>query len=550
MTNYQSFISIYENCFKKYWNNDALTDYNGNTLKYKDVARKIAKLHFIYEAAGIKKGDKIAIYGKNCSNWGVAFMSIITYGAVAVPVLHEFKAENVHHIINDSEAKALFTCGQNDEKTNIDEMPGIAIVIKTENFELSFSRNESSDHILEISNTAFKEKFPDDFTVNDVKYTHDTPEELAIINYTSGTSGFSKGVMIPYRALTSNIEFACNAIPVKAGAKILSILPMAHMYGLAFEFLYQISQGVQVYFLTQKPSPRIIFEAIKEIKPVLVIAVPLIIEKIIRKKILPKLNAPAIRMALHIPILREMIYKKVRKQMIQAFGGEFYEIIIGGAAFNADIDKFLHRIKFPYTVGYGATECAPIICYSDWKESRIGSCGKAALNMEVKILSDNPEKTAGEIICRGPNVMLGYYKNKVATEQVLDKEGWYHTGDLGVMDKDGFVYIRGRCKNMLLGANGQNIYPEELEDKLNNMPFVAESLVIQKGEKIIALIYPDNETLQKEGIVGEEITSRFEEIRKTVNRQLPKYSQISQIRIQEKEFEKTPKKSIKRYLYQ
>lgn len=548
MSNNQSFIELYANSFKENWIHSALTDYKGVSYTYGDIACRIAKLHLFYQMSGIKPGDHIAICGRNSSHWGISFLSIITYGAVAVPILNDFKADNVHHIVTDSDSRILFVSDSNREQLDYNEMPRLEATIRIEDFSLPMSREEKIEKAHASIEQVYNEKYPTGYTAANISYHTDSPEELAIINYTSGTSGFSKGVMIPYRALYNNMMFGRIALPMKPGMSMLSILPMAHMYGMAFEFLYELTRGVQVYFLTRTPSPRIIFDAFGKVRPIAVIAVPLIIEKIIRKSVLPKLNKPLMRITTKIPVINNIIYGKIRKRMLKAFGGNVTTMIAGGAACDTEIDALLHRLKFPFTVGYGATECAPIICYSDWKESKVGSCGRATLNMEVKILSNDPENTPGEIIVRGPNVMLGYYNNPQATADAIDNEGWYHTGDLGIIDKEGFLFIKGRCKNMLLGANGQNIYPEEIEARLNQMPFVAESLVIQEGDKFIGLVYPDQDALDEAGIT--DVANKMEEIRKTLNKQIPSYEHLTTIRIMKEEFEKTPKKSIKRYLYQ
>lgn len=540
---------MYATSFKENWIHSALTDYKGVSYTYGDVATQIARLHTFYRTSGIKPGDHIALCGRNSANWGISFLSIITYGAIAVPILHDFKADNVHHIVTDSDSRLLFVGEANRITLDYNEMPQLEGVIRIEDFALDMSRNDAFQSAFDNLGEAFKEKYPDGFTPAHMDYHKDSPEELAIINYTSGTSGFSKGVLIPYRALYNNMIFARGVLPMKPGDNMLSILPMAHMYGMAFEFLYELTQGVQVFFLTRTPSPRIIFDAFGKVRPIIIIAVPLIIEKIIRKSVLPKLQKPIMRIATQIPGLNNIIYGKIRKRMLKAFGGNVIEIIMGGAALSPDIDALLHRMKFPYTVGYGATECAPIIGYCDWRDSKIGSCGKAALNMEVKIMSSDPERVPGEIIVRGPNVMLGYYKNPTATAETIDKDGWYHTGDLGIIDKEGYIFIKGRSKNMLLGANGQNIYPEEIEARLNELPFVAESLVIQRGEQFIGLVYPDHDALAEAGIEGDGIAAKMEETRRLLNSRIPAYEHLSSIQIMPEEFEKTPKKSIKRYLY-
>lgn len=547
----QSFISFLEQSIKDNWDLDALTDYNGATLQYKDVARKIEKIHIIFEQSGIKEGDKIAICGRNSSHWGVTFLATLTYGAIAVPILHEFKPDNVHNIVNHSESRLLFVGDMVWEGLNENAMPNIEGVVLMNDYSVLVSRSKKLDFARNHLNELFGKKFPKNFRREHVEYKKDEPETLAVINYTSGTTSFSKGVMIPYRALWSNTQFAFDVLQLKPGNKLVSMLPMAHMYGLSFEFIYEFCVGCHIYFFTRMPSPKIIFQAFSEIKPNLVVAVPLIIEKIIKKNILPKLQTPTMKILLKVPIINDKIKAAVREQMIHAFGGEFYEVIVGGAAFNQEIEQFLRSIEFPYTVGYGMTECAPIICYEDWKEFKPGSCGKAVKRMEVKVLSPDPQNIVGEIVCKGPNVMLGYYKNPEATAEVIDKDGWMHTGDLGVIDEEGNVTIKGRSKNMLLGSSGQNIYPEEIEDKLNNMPYVAESIVIQQHDgRLAALIYPDFDDAYAHGMKDEDIESAMETNRVALNSELPSYSQISRVRIYPEEFEKTPKKSIKRFLYQ
>lgn len=547
----KSFIAFVEESIKKHWNLDALTDYKGATLQYKDVARKIEKLHILLAESGIKPGDKVAVCGRNSSHWGVAFLAILTYGAVAVPILHEFKADNIHNIVNHSEARLLFVGDVVWESLNEAEMPLLEGIILMTDFTLLVCRSKQLEYAREHLNELFGKKFPRNFRREHVSYRRDNPEELAVINYTSGTTSFSKGVMLPYRSLWANTQFAFDVLTLKPGDRIVSMLPMAHMYGLAFEFLYEVACGCHVFFLTRMPSPKIIFQAFADVKPHIVIAVPLIIEKIIKKNVLPKLETLKMKVLLKVPFINDKIKATVREQMIQGFGGNFYEVIIGGAAFNQEVEKLLKSIDFPYTVGYGMTECGPIICYEDWKRFKPGSCGKAAPRMEVRIDSPDPQNIVGEILTRGDNVMLGYYKNPEATAQILDADGWLHTGDLGVMDEEGNVTIKGRSKNMLLGPSGQNIYPEEIEEKLNNLPFVAECIVIQQNDnKLVALIYPDFEDAYSQGMSDSDIEAAMEENRTTLNAELPAYSQISRIKIYPEEFEKTPKKSIKRFLYQ
>ena len=547
----KSFLAFIEDSIKKNWDLDALTDYKGATLQYKDVARKIEKLHILLEESGIKPGDKVALCGRNSSHWGVAFLAILTYGAVAVPILHEFKADNVHNIVNHSDARLLFVGDVVWEALNEAEMPNLEGIILMTDFTLLVCRSKQLEYAREHLNEMFGKKFPRNFRKEHVSYRRDTPEELALINYTSGTTSFSKGVMLPYRSLWSNTQFAFEVLTLQPGNKVISILPMAHMYGLAFEFIYEFCAGCHVYFLTRMPSPKIIFQAFSEVKPNIVISVPLIIEKIIKKNVLPKLETLKMKLLLKVPLINDKIKEAVREHMVQAFGGNFYEVIIGGAAFNQDVERLLRSLDFPYTVGYGMTECGPIICYEDWLRYKPGSCGKAAPRMEIKIDSPDPQNIVGEILTRGENVMLGYYKNPEATAQAIDAEGWLHTGDLGVIDKNGNVTIKGRSKNMLLGPSGQNIYPEEIEEKRSSLPYVCENIVIQQSDhKLAALIYPDFEEAYKQGLTDADIERIMEENRMAVNAELPAYSQITRIKIYPEEFEKTPKKSIKRFLYQ
>ena len=546
----KSFISFVERSIVNNWDLNALTDYNGATLQYKDVARKIEKLHIIFEESGVKKGDKIALCGRNSAHWGVAFLATLTYGAVVVPVLHEFKADTVHNIVNHSDAKLLFVGDMVWENLNEAFMPNLEGIILMTDFNLLVSRSERLTHAREHLNEMFGKKFPKNFRKEHVAYDKDEPEELAMINYTSGTTSYSKGVMLPYRSLWSNTQFAYEVLNLKPGDKVVSMLPMAHMYGLAFEFLYEFCVGCQIFFLTRMPSPKIIFQAFNEVKPNIIISVPLILEKIIKKSVLPKLEKTSMKLLLKVPILNDKIKGKIKDGVISALGGRFYEVIVGGAAFNSEVEMFLKKIDFPFTVGYGMTECGPIISYEDWKNFRQGSCGKAAPRMEIKIDSPDPENIVGEILCKGENVMLGYYKNSEATAEVLEADGWLHTGDLGVMDREGNLFIKGRSKNMLLGASGQNIYPEEIEEQLNNMPYVSESIVIQKEEKLVALIYPDFEEAFRNNLSSKDVERIMEENRVELNKQIPAYSQIASVRIYHEEFEKTPNKSIKRYLYQ
>lgn len=547
-----SFNSLIEQSIIKNWELDALTDYKGATLQYRDVARKIEKLHIIFQNSGIGKGDKIAICGRNSSNWAVVFLATLTYGAVAVPILHEFMPDQVHNIVNHSEAKLLFVGDMVAPTIQEEEMPHLEGILFIPDFSVLVSRSEKLTYAREHLNEIFGHKYPKYFRQEHVNYhKEESPEELLLINYTSGTTGFSKGVMIPARALWSNYDFATGVLgdKVSRGDNIISILPMAHMYGMMFEFLFEFLIGCHIYFLTRIPSPAIIAQAFAEVKPAVIIAVPLVIEKIIRKKVFPKIQNNLMKLLLNMPVVSKKVNQKICEEVKNAFGGRFYEIIVGGAAFNQEIENFLHKINFPYTVGYGTTECAPIIAYSDYKTFVPGSCGRAVVHMQVEIESSDPQNIPGEIIVKGLNVMLGYYKNEEATNQVLDSNGWYHTGDLGIMDKDGNIFIKGRSKNMLLGSNGQNIYPEEIEDKLNSLALVGESIVLQREEKLVALVHPDMEEAESMGFSMDDIQKVMTQNLQTLNEMMPGYSKVSEIILHEEEFEKTPKKSIKRYLY-
>ena len=548
-----SFNALIQKSVIDNWDLDALTDYKGQTLQFHDVARKIEKVHILFENSGIQKGDKIALCGRNSSQWAVAFLATLTYGAIAVPILHEFNAEQIHNIVNHSEARLLFVGDHVATIIDPQAMPTLEGIINNPDYSLMISRTDKLTYAREHLNELYGKKYPKYFRKEHVNYyIEQSPDELAVINYTSGTTGFSKGVMIPYRALWSNYDFACDVLgkTIKAGDKVISMLPMAHMYGMAFEFIFEFLHGCHVYYLNRVPSPAIIAQALAEIKPVIVIAVPLIIEKIIRKKVFPKIQNNRMRLLLQMPVISKKVREMICQEVLKAFGGKMYEVIIGGAALNQEVERFLKRIDFPYTVGYGATECAPIICYSDWKTFAQGSCGRAALHQQVEIDSPDPRRIPGEILTKGPNVMLGYYKNQEATEETIDRNGWYHTGDLGTMDVHGNVFINGRSKNMLLGPNGQNIYPEEIEDKLNSMTMVVESIVVQRDNKLVALVYPDFDEAKGMNFSTDDIENVMEQNRNGLNEMLPAYEKISEIIIQKEEFEKTPKKSIKRYLYQ
>ena len=545
-----SFNEYIEQSIKEHWDLDALSDYRGENFQYKDIARLIEKLHIIFEYSNVKPGDKIAICGRNSAHWGAVFFATLTYGAVAVPILHEFKAEQIHNIVNHSEAKLLFVGDQVWKELEADKMPVLEGIIGIADYSLLVGRTQKVIYAREHLNQLFGERYPKNFRKHHIAYHKDQPEELAVINYTSGTTSHSKGVMIPYRALWSNLDFATQALGkhLKTGDNIISMLPMAHTYGMSFEFIFEFCTGCHIFFLTKNPSPNILFAAFAELQPRIIIAVPLIIEKIIRKAVLPKLQGTTAKMLLKIPLLRQKIKDKVCEQLRTAFGGNFYEIIIGGAALNREIESLLHDIGFNYTVGYGTTECSPIISYADWNTFREGSCGRVAPRMEIRIDSDDPQHTVGEILTRGTNVMTGYYKNEEATREAL-RDGWYHTGDLGIIDEEGNLFIKGRCKNMLLGSSGQNIYPEEIEDKLSNLAFVNECIVIQKDNRLYGLVYPDYEEAHNLGLQDSDLTKVMEENRTELNAMLPTYAQLSGIKLMQREFEKTPKRSIKRFLY-
>ena len=551
MNEIPSFNSYIEGTVKDNWLLDALTDYKGATLQYHDVARKIEKLHIMMEAAGIKKGDKVAVCGRNSAHWAVAFLATLTYGAVIVPILHEFNGEQIHNIVNHSESRLLFVGDYVVNMIDEKEMPHLEGIFNLPDFSLYVSHNDQLTDARERLNELFGHKYPNAFRREDVKWHKDEPEELCMINYTSGTTGFSKGVMLPYRALWGNVDFCQKYLGnhMPKFSRTLSILPMAHMYGMTIEFLFPFLSGYHLYFLTRLPSPAVIAEAFKEVCPDVVVAVPLIIEKIIRKRVFPKIQSNVMKLLLQMPVVQKKVKERICQEVYAAFGGRAYEVIVGGAPLNQEIEQFLKSIDFPITVGYGTTECAPLISFSDYHDFKPGSCGTPVEHMEVKILSDNPEHAEGEIVCKGMNVMLGYYKNEEATHKAIDADGWYHTGDLATMSADGHIFIRGRLKNMLLGANGQNVYPEEIEDKLNSMPMVSECIVVQRGDKLAALVYPDMDEAKNMGFTQGDLESVMEQNRQLLNEQLPVYSKIQDFELQEKEFMKTPKKSIKRYLY-
>ena len=550
METFSSFNAYIQRAIVENWDQDALTDYHGVTLQFHDVARKIEKIHILFENSGVEMGDKIAICGRNSAHWAVAYLATLTYGAVAVPILHEFNGEQIQNIVNHSESKLLFIGDFAVKTIDPEQMPALEAIINLPDFSLLISRSSKVTYAREHLNMLFGSKFPKAFRAEHVNYHKDEADELALINYTSGTTGFSKGVMLPYRALWGNVEYIMRLLGkhVKAGDNMLSILPMAHMYGMAIEFLFGFCNGCHLFFLTRLPSPAIIAEAFATVKPAIIITVPLIIEKIIRKRVFPKIQDNRVRLLLAMPVVSKKVKERICNEVFKAFGGNLYEVIVGGAPLSKEVEEFLISIGFPITVGYGTTECAPLISYCDWQDFKAGSCGRAVDRMEVKILSDDPENIPGEIVTKGTNLMLGYYRNVEATQKAIDNEGYYHTGDLATMSSSGHIFIRGRIKNMLLGANGQNVYPEEIEDKLNTMAMVAESLVIQRGDKLVALIHPDKDEMMN--FSREELEHIMEENRQALNNQLPVYSRISHIELQDEEFAKTPKKSIKRYLYQ
>ena len=546
----QSFIALIEQSIKTNWYLNALTDYKGITLQYRDVARKIEKIHILLENAGIEKGDKIAICGRNSAHWTVTYLAVITYGAVVVPILHEFKADQVHNIVNHSEARLLFVGDQIWENLNEAAMPHLEGIIELKDFGVPVSRSEKLAYARDHLNEIFGHKFPCRFRPDDISYEKEKSEDLAIINYTSGTTGYSKGVMLPYRSILSNVLYCKEKIGLKAGDSVVSMLPLGHVFGMTFDFLYGFTAGAHLWFLTRMPSPKIIAESFPEIRPRVIACVPLIVEKIFKKNILPKVDNKLGKLLLHVPIISDKIKELIKQKAMEVFGGNFIEIIIGGAPFNAEVEAFLKMIDFPYTIAYGMTECGPIICHSHWTELKLASCGKVAARMEAKVLSPNPSAIAGELVCRGANLMLGYYKNEEATRQVIDTEGWLHTGDMATIDENGNVFIKGRCKNLLLTSSGQNIYPEEIESKLNNMPYVSESLIILQQDKLVGLIYPDSDDAFAHGLNQSDLVRVMEENRLELNKQLPAFSQIARFKLYPEEFEKTAKKSIKRFLYQ
>ena len=548
---FTSVNKLYQEAFKKNWDRPAISNYQGVTLHYRDVARRIEKMHIMFEECGLEKGDKVAICSRNQANWAVAFLSAMTYGAVPVPLLHEFKSSNIHHLVNHSEAKILFVDDVIWEGLTETEMPDLHAIIQVNTFKLLYAKDEKIVSAREHLNELFGKKYPMAFTPDALDYYEDSAEELAIINYTSGTSGFSKGVMVPYRAVFSNIEFARTVLPGLDNTKnVVSMLPCAHMYGLMFELMYELSVGAHVHFLSRIPSPKIIMKALAEVKPYIVVAVPLVIEKIYKSKVKPVLEKEGIKVLMRLPVLNKVVMNKIRTELVNAFGGEFYEVIIGGAAFNKDVEAFFKKIKFPFTVGYGMTECAPIITYDDWTIEKLYSCGKNAPNLEIKIDSSDQANVPGEILVKGANVFLGYFKNEEATAEVFTEDGWFRTGDMGVIDSEGSLFIKGRSKCMILGPSGQNIYPEEVETVINSQPYVVDSLVVEDDGGLTALIYPDFQQGARDGMNQAAFVKYIEDILPELNKELPNYARLKRIKVMSEDFERTPKKSIKRYLYQ
>ncbi|MCM1110409.1 MAG: AMP-binding protein [Clostridium sp.] len=546
-----SLSELFEQTIRNHWDMPALTDIDGVSLQFKDVARKVAKLHLLFRESGVRPGDKIALCGKNSAHWGVVFIAAVSYGAVIVPILHEFKSDNIHHLVNHSESLLLFADEAIFENLDPDLMPALRGILSTNGFFLLFSRHEGLAVARAHLNELFGREFPERFEAKDVRYARTKPEETILISYTSGSTGFSKGVMLPDRAMVSNVIFACEHIPyLKAGDPLVLMLPMAHMYGLSIEFLHPFVKGCQIWFLNRTPSPRVLTAVFERIRPKLIVAVPLILEKIIRTRIFPLLDKPLMKLMLRVPFLDNRLLSRVKEKLTVSFGGQLCEIIIGGASLNKEVEIFLRKISFPFTVGYGMTECGPLISYANWTESRQGSCGRVVDRMEVRVDSPSPSTVPGVIYTRGDNVMTGYYKNPEATRAAIDNDRWLNTGDIGCVDADNFIYLRGRDKNMILGASGQNIYPEEIEDQLNNMPYVNESLIIEEDGRLVALIYPDMDNANLQGMSTDDIQATMDENIATLNQALPSYSRIAKARIFNEEFEKTPKKSIKRYLYQ
>jgi len=541
-------IDYFENSIRKNWDIEAISNYQGEGYTYKEIAARMIKLHLIFEKAGIKQGDKISLIGKNSANWCIVYLAVVTHGAVIVPILPDFKSEDLMNIINHSDSKLLFIDKAIMDNLDYANMPAIGAVLFTENFGYAVGRDEKVKELVGDIDKVFAEKYPE-LRPDMIKFTDTGNEEIAVISYTSGTTGFSKGVMVPHRSLAANVRFAQNNMPLKPGDDIVSFLPLAHTYGCAFEFLFPFTYGCHITILTKTPSPQIILQAFKEIRPRLILSVPLVIEKVYKKQLMPVINKPVMKVLLALPGINRILMNKIKKTLYESFGGNFHEMVIGGAAFNADVEKFFRKIKFPFTVGYGMTECGPLISYASWDTTKLGASGRPVDTLEVTIDSSDPLKEVGEIILRGDNVMLGYYKNEKATKEVIDEDGWMHTGDLGIMDSEGNIFIKGRSKSLLLGPSGKNIFPEEIESLISNQYFISETVVIMEDNKLVALVYPDFDQMKKDGVKEDQLTEIYENTRKEINERLPAYMNISKIKIRDEEFVKTPKRSIKRFLY-
>ena len=546
----ESILTLIQQVIRTNWEHLALTDFNGESLQYKDLGRKIAKLHLLFEHTGVKPGDKIAICGKNRSQWAVAFLGTLTYGAVAVPILHEFKPDNIHHLVNHSDARLFFADTSIYENLDPDSMPKLEGAVLIKDFSLLLCRNEKLMHARKHLNEYFGKKYPERFTPDDVDFFKVTDDmQPCIINYTSGSTGFSKGVMLTYGNICGNVMFGIDSRLHFRGSRNVAFLPLAHAYGCAFDMLVPLAVGSHITIFSKPPIPQLLLKAMAEVKPDLIVCVPLVLEKIYRKQIVPMITRRAMRWALAVPLLDTAIYAKIRHKLIEAFGGRFEEVIIGGAPLNSEVEQFLHRIRFPFTVGYGMTECGPLISYTPWREFVPSSCGRTLHNMESKILSDDPSTIPGEICVRGQNRMAGYYKNPDVTAMTIDEDGWLHTGDMGTRSADGTLFIKGRYKTMILSASGQNIYPEEIEAKLNNMAYVSESLIVERGKGLTALVYPDYERMDADRLTVADLSPIMERNRNDLNQLVAPYERVDYIQLTPQEFEKTPKKSIKRYLY-
>ncbi len=546
----ENLVEFIERSIKSNWDIEALADYKGDTYTYREVADRIARIHIILEKGGIKKGDKISLLGKNSAHWANVYLAVISYGAVIVPILPDFKPEDVHHIVNHSDSNLLFVHDFIYETLEKEKMPALKGIINLQDLSIIHDRDGGLADIINTLDDSFKKKFSDGFNAAAFNLEHIPSEELAVISYTSGTTGHSKGVMIPHLSLIANVRFAHNHMPLVPRDRIVSFLPLAHAYGCAFEFVFPFTLGCHITFLGKIPSPQVVIQAFQEIRPRLILSVPLVIEKIYRNQLLPVIQKPVMKILMKIPGVNRLLFNKIRKKLVNVFGANFHEVVIGGAAFNKDAELFFTKIKFPFSVGYGMTECGPLISYAGWKETKVESAGRLVDTLVVKIDSPDPYNEIGEIMVKGDNLMQGYYKNEKATKEVLDDEGWLHTGDLGVIDKENFIFIKGRSKSMILGPSGQNIYPEEIEDKINNMSFVAEAVVVDKDEKLVALIYPDKDRMQKEGVDENSLKEIMEKHRKNLNAIVPAYMKVSEFRIHDNEFEKTPKRNIRRFLYQ